>query len=257
MSYLLLTCFFCVAVIHSVAGFGGGSSYLALMALFGISTTIIPVIALACNIVVTACGTSNFVNARQMRWSLVWPYLIMSVPFSYLGGLTPVREEVYLLLLAGLLFLSSLRIVFANERNSLRESKRLPPARIAAIIGALLGYLSGVVGIGGGVFLSPILLTRRWGNPKQVAATCSLFILLNSAAGLLGQLQKLQLASNLLASVAPFALLLPAVFVGGFLGSYLSASKFSQRAVANIIALLLFLVSIRLTATEFIHVRLW
>ena len=231
MNVELVVLFFLIAAIYASAGFGGGSSYLAVMAVFGFAMDTMRPTALLCNIVVVAGGTwifwqNGFLNLRKML-----PLCIASVPLAFLGGLTPIHEKTFFLLLGSSLVLSATLMAFQSSANGSKTTAlpqpvpSLPGLPIA--LGGGIGYLSGVVGIGGGIFLSPVLHLLRWDTPKNIAATASFFILVNSIFGLAGQFWSGRFHPDM-ASLLP---LLAAVWIGGQVGSRLSALQFGQSQV--------------------------
>lgn len=234
--------FFVIALVYSMVGFGGGSSYIAILALFGTEYTLIPQLALLCNIIVVTGGVWHFTRKGHLSFSLLWPFVLSSIPFSFIGGRLPVSKEVYFVLLGATLLIAGARLLFFTDAKG---SKDLSHRRIlpALSIGAALGLLSGMLGIGGGIFLAPILLLLHWGSPKQVAATASAFIFLNSLSGLAGQMLKSG-GSKLLFTYWP---LLFAVFLGGQLGSRLGSGEWlPQKLIRSGTAVLVVLVGVRL-----------
>lgn len=217
--------FFVVALIYSAAGFGGGSSYTALLTLSELRPAWIASVSLACNILVVAGSLVHFARRGHVDLRLAWPLLLASVPCAFLGGRWPLRETVFMTLLGISLVGAGTALLAQPNRRAVQTTAPGIPIRLAT--GAVLGLLSGLVGIGGGVFLAPVLLLRRWAEPKQVAGVSALFILVNSVAGLAGQLTKL-------GTVAPLAhhwMLFAAVLLGGQLGSMLGAGPFPQRFI--------------------------
>ena len=174
------------AALYASVGFGGGSTYTALLILFGTPLALVPAISLACNIIVVSGGTLRFARARELPWAKSLPLVGIAAPLAFLGGLTPVKEGVLVYLLGGSLLVSAL-LLLAQPQAA--KPRTLPRWVLYPVAGAL-GLLAGVVGIGGGIFLAPILHLIRWAEAKQVAATASLFILVNSLFGLAGQLVK-------------------------------------------------------------------
>ncbi len=235
--------FLIIALVYSSVGFGGGSSYIAALALFGYPYESIPVIALICNLIVVSGGVYLFRKNGHFKWKLFWPFGVTSIPMAYIGGSIPISKEVFLLLLASCLFLVALRLLLVKRINRNYEEYKLPSVPIALLLGSVLGLLAGMVGIGGGIFLAPLLLYSRWGLPKQIAATAAMFILLNSLAGLAGQLAK---GVNFVEVTNHWPLFL-AVLIGGQIGSRLgSGTILSQRLVRDITALLVLFVSLRI-----------
>lgn len=246
MSWTLPVLFFITAILYAAVGFGGGSTYSALLVLSGTNYLILPAIALACNIVVVSGGVLRFSRAGHLSIQRLAPFVAASIPAAWVGGRMPISETMFIGLLGGALLISGLHLLFA-----LRPSKSTPNATpqthwlISLSFGGGIGLLSGVVGIGGGIFLAPILYHLRWGSAKQIAGACSLFILLNSLSGLAGQLTKLADLS-LLEMAQPYWVLLVAVFIGGQIGSWLGAGKLSPKWMRLMTGLLILYVAVRL-----------
>jgi uncharacterized membrane protein YfcA len=220
-------------------GFGGGSTYIALLALAGVSAHLVPVVAPLCNIVVVTGGTIRFARAGLVPWRRVLPLVIVSAPLAYLGGLTPIKQATFIAILGVSLFVAGLLLLFQRTRAT--ENLRQTTTATDAALGGAVGYLSGLVGIGGGIFLSPLQHLMRWANPRQIAATASVFILVNSIAGLAGQLTKL--GTSGLTSLVHFWPLLLAVLVGGQIGSHAGIRLFSEPAVRRATGVLILYVS--------------
>jgi len=235
--------FLIIALIYSSVGFGGGSSYIAALALFGYPYESIPVIALMCNLIVVSGGIYHFRKNGHFKWDLIWPFALSSIPMAFVGGRIPISREIFLFLLASCLFLVAIRLLFVNRIQKDYEDYKTPSTLLALLLGAVLGLLAGMVGIGGGIFLAPLLLYFRWGLPKQIAATAAMFILLNSLSGLGGQLAK----GMSFVDIGDHWPLFLAVLVGGQIGSRLgSGTILSQRIVKDLTALLVLLVSLRI-----------
>ncbi len=240
---LLASLFFITALLYASVGFGGGSTYTALLVLTGANYLVIPVISLVCNIIVVSGNSLNYVRAGLISWQRIWPFLVLSVPMAWLGGRIHVPQTVFIGLLALALLFAGLSLLFRpSPKPSPKIANSLP---ISAALGAGLGLLSGIVGIGGGIFLAPILHRIGWGKTKEIAALCSLFILVNSASGLSGQLIKLDSLEQL-ELTQPYWLLLPAVFLGGFIGNRMSLRFFSGDTVRKLTAVLVLFVAVRL-----------
>ena len=238
--------FFLVALLYSAVGFGGGSTYIALLALSEQSAELIPLIALPCNIVVVTIGSYFAVHRRNFNWRLSVPFFITSVPMAFIGGVIEIETEVYLLLLGLSLVAAGVSLIVRMAPN---DGADIPKARhIAALIGAGLGFLSGLVGIGGGIFLAPILHHLRWASSKTIAALCSFFILINSLSGLAGQLLKtgVELALTAVSSGAP---LVVAVILGGFVGGRFVIEGVAHQRVAQLTGLLVLIVGARILWT--------
>ncbi|MBI3019277.1 MAG: sulfite exporter TauE/SafE family protein [Deltaproteobacteria bacterium] len=229
------------AWVYASAGLGGGSTYLALLFLFqfGSATlpyTALPKVALLCNLVVVTGGLYHYIRTQNFSLSLVLPFCVSSIPFSYLGGRIPISKEYFLGLLGFSLFIAGVRMFFSQKLIS-RESevKKRTQWFIGLPLGALLGFLSGLVGIGGGIFLAPLLYFMGWGKPKQIAAAASFFIFVNSLFGMMGQWTK----ETSFINIHGFFLLLLAVFLGGQSGSRWSIGKLSSFALQRVTAILI------------------
>ncbi len=215
---MLAVVFFIIALLYATIGFGGGSSYLATLAYFDVPFEFIPKIGLICNLLVVSGGIWHYFKKGHINKALITPFVISSVPAAFLGGLYPIKEKTFLSLLAALLLLSGLRLLVNTAPPN--GDTQLPNYKLAIIIGALLGLVSGLVGLGGGIFLSPLMLNLNWGKAKEVAATASVFILVNSLAGLAGQMFK-----GNPSGVLDFWPLYLSVIVGGQIGSRLGTSS--------------------------------
>lgn len=243
MIFYIAPLFFLTGLVYAMGGLAGGSTYLALLALFQYPYGSIPKIALLCNLIVSAGGTWHFVKAGHLDLRRVLPFLIASIPAAYLGGRIPVGKELFTLLLGLSLAAAAARLLFLDKAI---EAVKAPAIKntwgIGLILGALLGFLSGIVGIGGGIFLAPVLLFLRWAGPRQAAAAASLFILVNSASGLLGQFTK----GGLDIPAAHVIPLFAAAFLGGQIGSRLGAGRIPSLALQRITGLLILTVALRL-----------
>lgn len=239
----LALAFFVTALLYASVGFGGGSTYTALLALTGTDYRILPVISLGCNVIVVTGGTIRFSQAGLVPWRRVLPLVLVSAPLALLGGSTPVKQATFIALLGASLLIAGLLLLFQRERREVRtETRKGGPAEFT--IGGAVGYLSGVVGIGGGIFLAPILHLTRWGMPREIAATASVFILVNSIAGLIGQFVKSGVGGATL--LIPYWPLAAAVLVGGQIGSLASARWLSPALVRRATAILILYISIQL-----------
>ena len=190
MNWWLPILFFGVALIYSMAGFGGGSSYIALLTLASFPHDRIPAMALVCNLVVVTTGAYQFVRAGHFNWRLFWPFMVGSVPLALVGGRLPIGQNLFMWLLGLTLCVAGVLLLWPVPTLAHDGAIRQPSRLASLAVGAGLGLLSGMVGIGGGIFLAPLLLLWRWALPKQVAALSAVFILVNSVAGLTGQLWK-------------------------------------------------------------------
>ncbi len=240
---LLTSLFFLTALLYASVGFGGGSTYTALLVLTGANYLIIPVVSLACNIIVVSGNSFNYWRAGLVSVQRIWPFLVLSVPMAWLGGRLHIPQTVFIGLLALALLFAGFSLLFQpTPKPNSTPAGSLP---LNAIIGGGLGLLSGIVGIGGGIFLAPILHRIGWGKAKEIAAICSLFILVNSISGLSGQLIKLGGLAQL-ELTQPYWLLLPAVLFGGFIGNRMSLKFFSEATVRKLTAVLVLFVAVRL-----------
>ena len=236
--------FFVTAVLYASVGFGGGSTYNALLVLAEVDYRILPSIALLCNIIVVIGGTWRFAKNGHIKFQRILPWVVTSIPAAWIGGMVDISETVFVGLLGSVLFLSGLRMLWPNGGDVGHSKMRTSPL-IAPVIGAVLGFVAGLVGVGGGIFLAPILHFLRWGNAKSIAGTCSVFIFLNSISGLVGQMMKAE-SATLLSALSFYWMLFPAVFIGGQIGSYMGATRLHPKTVCRMTAVLILYVSMRL-----------
>ena len=246
---ILSILFFVTAILYSSVGFGGGSTYLGLLFIWGVPYFIFPLIALACNIVVVSGNCFNYIRAGNLNLKLLIPYLIGSIPLAFIGGSLLIEKKIFetslflVLTVAGILLLFNFRSYEDKEENY-----RKIPVIISVLIGGILGFISGVVGIGGGIFLSPILFLIRAGRPKHIVTSASLFILINSLSGIIGQLTK----NTVLSEIQNYWFLLLAVLIGGQLGNFLNLKIFPTRILALVTSCLVLFVAIRMAYKLFI-----
>ncbi|OGF53632.1 MAG: hypothetical protein A2Z21_05280 [Candidatus Fraserbacteria bacterium RBG_16_55_9] len=239
--WLLLLLFFIAALLYSSVGHGGGSAYLAIAALVGLAREEIVPIALTLNIAVAGIGFWNYWRAGHFSGQLLLPFVITSIPAAFLGGLLTISPRVFAGLLGFTLLLASASLLGLGQE--IRPKWTTQPRIVwptGLIIGAVLGLLAGLIGVGGGIFLSPFLLFLGWADAKRTAAVSSAFIVLNSMSGLLAR--SLQSSPN-------WDLLLPllaSVVVGGMLGSRLGAQRFSPVLVQRLLGAVLFIASLKL-----------
>ena len=240
---LLAISFLVTAVLYSSVGFGGGSTYLALLLIWGIPYFVFPVIALSCNIIVVSGNCFNYIRAGNLNLKLLIPYLIGSVPLAFIGGSLTIEKTLFEIFLFIVLAVAGTLLLFNfKSYDDKEESYKKIPTVVAIIIGSILGFVSGIVGIGGGIFLSPILFLIKAGRPKHIVTAASLFILINSVSGIIGQLTK----SEVLNEISNYWYLLAAVFIGGQLGNFLNLKIFPTRILALLTAVLILFVSIRI-----------
>jgi len=240
---LLAILFLATAALYSSVGFGGGSTYLALLLIWGVPYFIFPVIALSCNIIVVSGNCFNYIRTGNLNLKLLIPYLIGSIPLAFIGGSLPIEKRFFEILLflvlmaAGILLLLNFKSYDDKEENY-----RKIPIPVSILIGGVLGFISGIVGIGGGIFLSPILFLIRAGRPKHIVTTASLFILINSVSGIIGQLTK----NAVLTEIPNYWYLLVAVLIGGQVGNFLNLKIFPTRILALVTAILVIFVATRM-----------
>ena len=240
---LLAILFLVTAVLYSSVGFGGGSTYLALLLIWGVPYFIFPVIALSCNIIVVLGNSINYIRAGNLNLRLLIPYLIGSIPLAYIGGSLPIEKKLFEILLFIVLVAAGTLLLFNFRSYVDKESSyRKIPTPLSILIGGILGFISGVVGIGGGIFLSPILFLIRAGRPKYIVTTASLFILINSIFGIIGQLTK----HVVLIEIQNYWYLLAAALIGGQIGNFLNLKMFPTRILALVTALLVIFVAVRM-----------
>ncbi len=235
--------FFVTALLYSSVGFGGGSTYLALLLIWEIPYYILPVIALGCNIIVVSGNSINYIKAGNLNLKLLTPYLIGSVPMAFIGGTLEIEKNIFEILLFFVLLVSGLLLLFNFKSYDDNENKYKEVKYIYSLfIGSIIGILSGIVGIGGGIFLSPILFLLRAGLPKHIVTTSSIFILINSFAGIIGQLTK----SYVLNDIIEYWYLLFFVLIGGQIGNYLNLKILPTRFLALITSCLVIFVAVRM-----------
>ncbi len=241
---ILVISFFLIALLYSSVGFGGGSSYLALLAqsVFALSQSEIKSTALFCNIIVVTGGTIIFYREGKISIKEIWPYFVASIPLAYLGGYWKMEDQTFFLLLGVTLIVASVLLWIQPEKFNHEKIKIRETTSNKLIIGGSIGWLSGLVSIGGGIFLSPLLHILRWLNPQKISALASVFILVNSISGLSGQFQKGIPDMN-------WSLIIPlllAVFVGGQIGSRLGARKFNPVYIKRITAIVILIAAINI-----------
>ncbi len=240
-SPLLLLLLPIIAFLYASVGHGGASGYIAIMSLFAFPISVMKPTALVLNILVSGISFYFYFREKKFDWKLFYPFAITSVPFSFLGGLLTVEIHIYKVILASVLLVAVLRLLglFGKETSDLKPIN-LP---LALLIGAIIGFLSGLIGIGGGIILSPVILLLGWANMKQTAAVSALFIFVNSIAGLFGFVSKggsLPLSS---------AVVIGVVLIGGILGSYYGSKKFNTVTLRNVLAFVLGIAILKLYTT--------
>jgi uncharacterized membrane protein YfcA len=233
--------FFIAAMLYASVGLGGGSTYIALLAAWGVPHTSIPQIVLLCNMVVVSGGCLHFFRSGHGNIKTLLPFLVASVPMAYLGGSIPISKTVFMMLLGGTLFVAGLRLLLCRQ-VSVRLARA--PRHIwvwGLSAGGVLGLVSGLVGIGGGIFLAPVLYFLRWDDAKGVAAATSFFILLNSLSGLVGQVAK----GGFTVAPAVMVPLIVAVVVGGQIGSWCAVHRLSPLRLQQLTGVFILSVAIQ------------
>jgi uncharacterized membrane protein YfcA len=239
--YLALA-FLVIALVYAAVGQAGASGYIAAMGIAGFAPLAMKSTALALNLLVAGIGTLMFLRAGRLSLRAVWPFAALGFPFSMLGGSVQLSERIYFPLVGAILILSA----FQMARNafqkppSTEEPAVQPPFLAALATGAIIGFVSGTTGTGGGVFLAPIILAMKWGTPRQTAATTAVYNLMNSAAALIGA----HAAWDQIPPALP--VWLGAVGVGGLFGAYVGSRYLSDRWLRGILALLLLVSGLKL-----------
>ena len=240
--YLFYGLLFVIAFLYASVGHGGASGYLALMAIFSIAPAVMKPTALLLNLFVSAVSFIQFYRGGHFKWKIFLPLALASVPMAFLGGLITIDATIYKNMLGFLLIIPIIRFLFfANIK--VEEIKKSNIA-LSVLIGAVIGFLSGLIGIGGGIILSPVLLLLKWTDQKQTAAISAAFIFVNSLSGLAGQLTKgIHFSPDMIAYVA-------IAFVAGLCGAYFGSLRFKQTILKNILALVLMLAAYKLIFTH-------
>jgi uncharacterized protein len=229
------------AVLYSSVGHGGASGYLAAMALFGLAPEIMKPTALALNIIVAGLGTFRYGRAGCFSWNAFWPFALLSIPCAFVGGMMKLPAPAFKIILGVVL-------LFAAWRLAVRQSAHAPAVLkpiflpLALGVGAGIGLLSGLTGVGGGIFLSPLLLLLGWADPRKTAGVSAAFILVNSAAGLLGHWQSVQSIPHEIAWWAPAALL------GGIIGTELGSRRLTPLTMRRVLAAVLVVAGVKMLA---------
>ena len=241
--FILSILFFVTAILYSSVGFGGGSTYLALLLIWDIPYYIFPVLALVCNVIVVSGNSFNYIRTGNFNSKLLLVYLVGSIPFAFLGGSIAVEKKFFEIILFIVLSLAGFFLLISNRNYSEKIIKinNINPL-FSIMIGSVIGFTSGIVGIGGGIFLSPILFLLKAAYPKQIVTTASLFILLNSISGILGQLTK----ENVINELFNYYPLFLAVLIGGQIGNFLNLKFLSNRLLAVLTSLLVIFVAMRI-----------
>jgi uncharacterized protein len=235
----LFLCIFAAALLYASVGHGGGSGYLAVMALFNVAPESMRPAALALNILVASIGTYRFYRAGCFSWRLFWPFALASVPAAYFGGSTALPYTHYRQLVGLVLLVAAGRFFYKPWSDTARPV----PIHLALACGAGIGLLSGLTGTGGGIFLSPLLLIAGWADTKTTAGVSAPFILVNSIAGILGLMTK----SPTLPAMLPYWIL--AAVVGGFIGAELGSRRLASPTLRRLLAIVLVIAALKLVFT--------
>jgi uncharacterized membrane protein YfcA len=233
--YMLAVLFFMVAFTYSAVGLGGGSSYTALMAIFGMNTLVIPMVSLSLNLVVTSVGSFNFIRNKHAKIKLIVPFLISSIPMAYLGGALKMPKEIFYWLLLLSLGFVAVRIYFWQNTTIKLHAGRKEKIFISLVAGSVLGLVAGIVGIGGGIYLVPLIIILGLGTEKEAAACGAIFIWLNSLSGLLARFQYNSI------DLTNYIPLMVAVLAGGTFGSFMGSFKFSPKTMEKILGSIIIL----------------
>ena len=244
ITLLIALLIFVVAVLYSTVGHAGASGYLAAMALFGLAPAVMKPTALTLNIIVAIVGTVRFVRAGFFSWRIFWPFAIASIPTAFVGGWLTLPASVYKAIVGVVLVYSAVRIFFSAKAEADQETRK-PPLALALVLGAGLGFLSGLTGVGGGIFLSPLLLLLHWAKTKETSGISVAFILVNSIAGLLGHGVFAHFASI---SSLPRAALIwaPVALAGGFIGTELGTRRLPIPGIRRWLSLILVIAGLKL-----------
>jgi uncharacterized membrane protein YfcA len=240
---LLTLLIFIAALLYATVGHGGASGYLAAMALFNVAPTVMKPTALVLNLFVAGLGTYRYARAGCFAWNLFWPFAVLSIPCAFLGGSLKLPVQVYRIILGVVL-------LFAAWRLAIKQSAHAPPVLkpvvlpAALVLGALIGLLSGLTGVGGGIFLSPLLLLLGWADVRKAAGVSAAFIWVNSVAGLLGHWQSVKSLPHQILWWAPAAL------VGGLIGAELGSRRLSPLMMRRLLAAVLVVAGVKMLLTR-------
>jgi uncharacterized membrane protein YfcA len=239
---LFYSLLFVVAFLYAAVGHGGGSGYLALMAIFSIAPDVMKPTALLLNLFVSLTSFIQFYRGKHFNWKIFLPFAIASIPMAFFGGMITVDTFIYKKILGLLLLIPIARFLFFSNA-SVTDLKK-PNTVLSLLIGAAIGFLSGLIGIGGGIILSPVLLLLKWANMKQAAAISALFIFVNSLSGLAGQFTKgIHFSPNMYAYVV-------IAFTGGICGAYFGSVRFNQSVLKYLLAVVLMVAAYKLLFTH-------
>ncbi len=234
---IILLAIFIVAILYSSVGHGGASGYLAVMALWAVDPAITRPTALVLNLFVASIGTYQFYRAGHFSWKIFWSFAVTSIPFAFIGGMLKLPTNVYRIVLGLVLLFAAFRLAWSFSKD---VEVKPPVLWMALAMGAVIGLLSGLVGVGGGIFLTPVLLLMNWSETKTAAGVSALFILVNSISGLLGNYSQVN------ALPSEVWLWIGAAVAGGLIGSTLGAKRFDSLTLRRVLALVLLFASVKL-----------
>jgi len=237
---ILAALFFTMSVLYSSVGHGGASGYLAMMGLLGVSTLIMKPTALVMNLFVAGIATIQFARAGHFRWNRFWPFAVVSIPFAYVGGAITVPATLYKQVVGAVLVFAAYRLYAHARTPGAEPSARALPIAVALGSGSVIGLLSGLVGVGGGIFLSPLVLLARWADARTTAGISAAFILVNSAAGLLGHLNSVRQVPGAI------AVWVPVVVAGGLLGSTIGSRRLPNPTLRRLLALVILVAAVKM-----------
>ncbi|OGR57337.1 MAG: hypothetical protein A3I11_07085 [Elusimicrobia bacterium RIFCSPLOWO2_02_FULL_39_32] len=243
---LIYLAIFFVALLYSSVGHGGASGYLAVLSIFGFIPSEMALSALILNLLVSAVSFIAFRSTGNFKFKLFWPFALSSIPFSFLGGLLPISAKVYNILLSSILIFAAYRLIQFNGKINQLEKKKEFSVFLALVLGGTIGFISGLIGIGGGIFLSPILILSGWAEVKEAASISALFIWVNSTAGILGRYSH--------ATPIVYGSLLPLIisaFLGGLVGSRFGATQWSQVTLRRLLGFVLLIAAFKLFYISF------
>ncbi|MFT4576089.1 MAG: putative membrane protein YfcA [Polaribacter sp.] len=238
----IISLFFLIAILYAAVGFGGGSSYLAVLAVTGIAYTQIRSTALLCNIIVVSGNVYLYIIRKEFNWKKVIPLTLFSVPFAFIGGFLKINQTLFFVLLGVTLLFAAITMWISKSITASKENTDQMSTVKNASYGGIIGFISGMVGIGGGIFLAPLLHVSKWDSPKKIAATASFFILVNSIAGLIGHYTNPDFSIDWNLTTV----LLITVFIGGQIGSRMSTKLLNEIQLKKATAILIAFVGIKI-----------